>query len=191
MFATKVLTSRACEIASVDELNLDLQERDSEFVALCKEFIGNLRKIEEIIPFKRCWTPSGYNLIGFVVSLDGGWPGLGCTVHSLAEKNSEEGKDDANTGEKPGNTVKMEPEERTEAPNLFFLDYQRMKPMEVEKVMSHNWNQEKNLSLQTFFLLDHKGGPRRRMKKETASYSGPSPSQDPRLPRETLSVTKP
>ena len=121
MFATKVLTSRACEIATVDELNLDLQERDSEFVALCKEFISNLRKIEEIIPFKRCWTPSGYNLIGFVVSLDGGRPGLGCTVHSLAEKNSEEGKDDANTGEKLGNTSKMKPEERTEHPNLFFF----------------------------------------------------------------------
>ena len=30
MFATKVLTSRACEIASVDELNLDLQERDPD-----------------------------------------------------------------------------------------------------------------------------------------------------------------
>ena len=28
MFATKELTSRACEIATIDELNLDLQERD-------------------------------------------------------------------------------------------------------------------------------------------------------------------
>ena len=53
MFATKMLTSRACEIASVDELNLDLQERDPEFVILCKEFIGNLRRVEDIIPFKQ------------------------------------------------------------------------------------------------------------------------------------------
>ena len=114
MFATKVLTSRACEIASVDELNLDLQERDPEFVILCKEFIGNLRRIEDIIPFKRCWTPTGYTLIGFVVSLDGGRPGL-------AEKNIEERDDDASTRKTPDNLSKIEPEKRTETPNLFFF----------------------------------------------------------------------
>ena len=48
-----------------------------------------------------------------------------------------------------------------------------MKLMEVEKMMSHNWNQEKNLSLKTFFHLDHKKGPRKMMKKETRRYSDP------------------
>ena len=54
MFATKVLSSRACELATVDEPNLDLQECDPDFVTLCREFIGNLRRVENIFSFKHC-----------------------------------------------------------------------------------------------------------------------------------------
>ena len=86
MFSTKVLSSRACELASVNELNEDLAERDQEFVAFCKQFILNLRNVDKIIPFPRCWTPPGFELIGFVTSLDGGKAGYGSTTHALAEK---------------------------------------------------------------------------------------------------------
>ena len=126
MFATKVLSSRACELASVDELNLDLIERDSDFVALCKEFISNLRRVEDIIPFKRCWTPSGYTLLGFITSLDGGRPGLGSTIHAIAEKNLEKESDKRESTpsiEKSADTMgEAASESKTESSNLFFLD---------------------------------------------------------------------
>ena len=61
------------------------------------------------------------SLIGFVASLDGGRPDLDCTVHSLAEKNIDEGDNDVNITERLENTSKMEPEKRTEEPNLFFV----------------------------------------------------------------------
>ena len=46
MFSTKVLSSRACELASVNELNEDLAERDPEFVIFCRQFILNLRNVD-------------------------------------------------------------------------------------------------------------------------------------------------
>ena len=71
MFSTKVLSSRAFELASVNELNVDLYDRDPDFVNFCRQFIMSLRKVEDILPFPRCWTPSGYELMGFITSLDG------------------------------------------------------------------------------------------------------------------------
>ena len=90
MFSTKVLSSRACELASVNELNEDLAERDQEFVAFCKQFILNLRNLDKIIPFHRCWVPPGFELVGFVTGLDGGKAGYGSTTHALAEKTEME-----------------------------------------------------------------------------------------------------
>jgi hypothetical protein len=86
MFSTKVLSSRACELASVNELNEDLAERDPEFVIFCRQFILNLRNVDKILPFPRCWTPHGFELIGFVTSLDGGKAGFGSTTHAIAER---------------------------------------------------------------------------------------------------------
>ena len=89
MFSCKVLSSRACELATVDELEEDLESRDSGFVTFCKSFILNIRNVDRIIPFPRCWTPEGYNLIGFITSLDGGKSGYGATIHAIAERTSE------------------------------------------------------------------------------------------------------
>ena len=46
--------------------------------------------MDKIIPFPRCWTPPGFELIGFVTSLDGGKAGYGSTTHALAEKTEME-----------------------------------------------------------------------------------------------------
>ena len=51
MFSCKVLSSRACELASVDELEEDLIHRDPEFVNFCREFLVNLKRVEQIVPF--------------------------------------------------------------------------------------------------------------------------------------------
>ena len=50
MFSTKVLSSRACELASVNELNVDLFDRDPDFVNFCRQFIMSLRKSKTFCP---------------------------------------------------------------------------------------------------------------------------------------------
>ena len=42
----KALASRSCELATVDEMELDLSQRDPEFVTLAKKFLLNLRNIK-------------------------------------------------------------------------------------------------------------------------------------------------
>merc|ERR1711888_134683 len=92
MFSCKVLSSRACELASVDELEEDLMDRDPEFVTFCREFLVNLKRVQEIVPFSRCWVPRGFTLAGFVTSLDGGKSGYGAIIHAIAVKTKEETK---------------------------------------------------------------------------------------------------
>ena len=75
MFTCKVLTSRACELAGVDDMELDLRKRDPECVEVCQNFVAALRRVDRIIPFERSWVPTGYRLLGFVTSLDRGHAG--------------------------------------------------------------------------------------------------------------------
>ena len=70
MFSCKVLSIRACELASVDELEEDLASRDPEFIDFCRGFLINLKRVEQVVPFSRCWTPKGFTLIGFITSLE-------------------------------------------------------------------------------------------------------------------------
>ena len=85
-----MLSSRSCELATVDELEEDLEERDPEFVRFSRQFIQNLQKVDRIVPFLRAWVPEFRCLVGFLVSLDGGKAGYGSTIHALA------GKEEAN-----------------------------------------------------------------------------------------------
>ena len=80
----KIITSRSCELASIKELDLDLSTRDPEFVMTVKRFAIKLKKITEIRPFRRCWIPHHHKLHGFATTMDGGAPGAGTVVHSLA-----------------------------------------------------------------------------------------------------------
>ena len=54
--AIKILASRSCELARINELEVDLKDRDEQFVTFAKEFIINLRKVKQIRPFARCWV---------------------------------------------------------------------------------------------------------------------------------------
>ena len=89
ILSLKVLSSRSCELASVDELELDLTERDPDFTKYARQFILNLQRIKEIVPFKRAWVPENHHLFGFLTSLDGGKAGYGSTIHALARKDKE------------------------------------------------------------------------------------------------------
>ena len=44
------------------------------------------------MPFQRAWVLLGTSLLGFVAARDGGKPGFGTTIHSLAKNNLGEGK---------------------------------------------------------------------------------------------------
>merc|ERR1711954_118712 len=84
LISVKAFASRSCELATVNEMEMDLNERDSEFVKTAKTFILNLRKVGEIKPFQRAWVPPGHRLVGFATSFDGGALGYGTVTHSLA-----------------------------------------------------------------------------------------------------------
>ena len=83
------LSSRACEIAGVHELELDLEERDPDFVQWSRVFIKNLKQIKEILPFRRSWVPQDHHLLGFLVYTDGGKIGLGSAIYALSSKENE------------------------------------------------------------------------------------------------------
>ena len=85
----KALSSRACEIAGVHELELDLEERDPDFVHWSRIFIRNLKHIKEILPFRRSWVPQDHHLLGFLVYTDGGKIGLGTAIYALSSKGDE------------------------------------------------------------------------------------------------------
>ena len=80
----KGLVSRSCELASTEEMSLDLEARDPNFCGTVRKFIMNLRKVDQIRPFRRAWVPAGYKLSGFVVPFDGGKAGFGSNVYSIA-----------------------------------------------------------------------------------------------------------
>ena len=73
----KILASRSCELAGIHELEEDLSSRDESFVEFARGFIINLKKVKEIRPFARCWVRKGYQLLGFLLYLDGGKVALG------------------------------------------------------------------------------------------------------------------
>ena len=82
--SVKALVSRSCELASTEEMSLDLESRDPNFCGVVRKFLMNLRKVDQIRPFRRAWVPSGYKLTGFVVPIDGGKVGFGSNVYSIA-----------------------------------------------------------------------------------------------------------
>ena len=80
----KGLVSRSCELASIDEMNVDLEARDAGFCSVVRKFIMNLRKVAEIRPFRRAWVPENHSLCGFAIPVDGGKMAFGAGVYSLA-----------------------------------------------------------------------------------------------------------
>ena len=82
--STKALASRSCELASTNELEVDLSPRDPDFINFARRFIINLKRVDEIIPFRRAWVPSKHKLGGFVTALDGGKLAFGTSIHSIA-----------------------------------------------------------------------------------------------------------
>ena len=81
----KALASHSCEIANVNELEEDL--RDKNFVHWARVFIVNLKRIKDIKSFRGCWVRQGFQLLGFLIYIDGGRIGMG---DSICAKNGED-----------------------------------------------------------------------------------------------------
>merc|ERR1712030_255321 len=58
---------------------------------------ASVKKVEEIVPFPRCWVPRGFTLAGFVTSLDGGKSGYGAIIHAIAIRTREENEKEASS----------------------------------------------------------------------------------------------
>ena len=85
IMSCKVLASRSCELSSTEEMEVDLTSRDPEFVEVSRNFLLNLKMIQDQVqPFPRALVPEGHKLVGFVMAQDGGRPGFGGLCHSLA-----------------------------------------------------------------------------------------------------------
>ena len=85
IMSCKVLASRSCELSSTEEMEVDLTSRDPEFVEVSRNFLLNLKMIQDQVqPFQRALVPEGHKLVGFVMAQDGGRPGFGGLCHSLA-----------------------------------------------------------------------------------------------------------
>ena len=77
----KILTSRACELADISELDLNLSGKDQDFVDIAKKFLLNLMRVKDIIPLPQCLRTG----IGF--TSDGGIPVFGAVGYVIIKDN--------------------------------------------------------------------------------------------------------
>ena len=47
----KILTSRSCELVSITEMDVDLKEKDADFVKVVRNFLKNLKLVHSILPY--------------------------------------------------------------------------------------------------------------------------------------------
>ena len=71
IFAAKVFLSRACTIASLNEIDTPLEMLDKEFAVDALKFINGLKEIKNLFPHKRGIVPLECKLKGFIASRDG------------------------------------------------------------------------------------------------------------------------
>ena len=66
----KILTSRICELADVSELDLDLAERDTDFMVIANKFLQNLTRFKDILPQPQGLCMDGQDVIGVCSTCD-------------------------------------------------------------------------------------------------------------------------
>ena len=71
----EILTSRACELTTIRELDEDLSERDKDFTS--KRFLVNLAKVKEIEPLPKTLCSESEEVIEIGGDAVEGVPGFG------------------------------------------------------------------------------------------------------------------
>ena len=84
----KILTSRSCELASITEMDVDLREKDADFVKVVRNFLKNLKLVHSILPLPQWICCSKEEIIGIGSTCDGGVPAFGCVNYLICRNTS-------------------------------------------------------------------------------------------------------
>ena len=71
-------------------MDLDLEEKDADFVRVTKDFLQNLQLVHTILPLPQ-WT-CGEGIIGIGSTCDGGVPAFGCVNYLICQNMSTKEK---------------------------------------------------------------------------------------------------
>ena len=88
----KILTSRSCELASITEMDIDLEEKDADFVKVVGNFLKNLKLVHTILPLHQWICGRGEEIIGIGSTCDGGVPAFGCVNYLICRNTSTKEK---------------------------------------------------------------------------------------------------
>ena len=88
----KILTCHSCELASINEMDLDLKEKDADFVRVTKNFLQNLQLVHTILPLPQWTCGEGEEIIGIGSTCDGGVPAFGCVNYLICQNISTKEK---------------------------------------------------------------------------------------------------
>ena len=81
----KILTSRACEITTIRELDEDLGEKDKTSTETARRFLMNLTKIKEIDALPKTLCSEAEEIAGNGATADGGVPGYVSLAYIFCE----------------------------------------------------------------------------------------------------------
>ena len=88
----KILTSRSCELASITKLDLDLVQRNPDFVKVTKNFLKNLQLVHTILPLPQWTCAETDEIIAVGSTCDGSIPGFGCVNYLICQNMSTKKK---------------------------------------------------------------------------------------------------
>ena len=77
--------SRACEIASYEDLDKLLQELDQEFTGTVAKVLENLKNWKQIEPVRTYLIEEDYEMTGLGVCCDGGLPAYGTSCYVMSQ----------------------------------------------------------------------------------------------------------
>ena len=81
----KILTSRSCELASITEMDLELDQKDADFVKVTKNFLKNLQLVHTILPLPQWTCGEVEKIIAIGSTCDGGIPAFGCVNYLICQ----------------------------------------------------------------------------------------------------------
>ena len=81
----KVITSRSCELASISELDLDLDLKDPDFVQVARKFLKNLKLVETDLPLPQGICREAEEILAIDSTCDGAIPRFGSIAYLVCQ----------------------------------------------------------------------------------------------------------
>ena len=82
----------SCELASITELELDLDQKDADFLEVTKKFLRNLRLVDNILPLPQWTCGETEEIIAVGSTCDGGILGFWCVNYLICQNMSTQEK---------------------------------------------------------------------------------------------------